>query len=78
MHVFCDSQSAIHLATNLVYHSKAKHIDVKYHFVRQSISEGGLDLKKFHTEENCVDMFTKSILLENLDWCVASLGLKKS
>ena len=46
MHVFCDSQSAIHLATNHFYHNKTKHIDLKYHFVRQAISEGGVDLKK--------------------------------
>ena len=46
VHVFCDSQSVIHLATNIFYHSKTKHIDVKYNFVRQSISEGGVDLKK--------------------------------
>ena len=46
--VFCDSQSDIHLATNPVYHSKTKHIDVKYHFVRGSISEGGVDLKIVH------------------------------
>ena len=75
--VFCDSQSAIHLATNPVYHSKTKHIDLKYHFVREAISEGGVDLKKVHTQENCVDMFTKPVLLEKLRWCVASLGLKK-
>ena len=77
MHVFCDSQSAIHLATNPVYHSKTKHIDVKYHFVRQAISEGGVDLKKVHTKENSANMFTKPVLLEKLCWCVASLGLKK-
>ena len=83
-HVFCDRKSAIHLATNPVYHRKTKHIYVKYHFVRQAISEGGVDMrkvhtqeKKVHTQENCVDMFTKPILLEKLRWCVASLGLKK-
>ena len=75
--VLCDSQSAIHLVTNLVFHSKTKHIDVKYHFVIQDISEGGVYLKKVHTQENCADMFTKPILLDNLCWCVASLGLKK-
>ena len=75
--IFCDSKSAIHLDTNPVYHSKTKHIDVKYHFVRQVISEGGVDLKNVHTQENCADMLTKPILLENLRWCVASLGLKK-
>ena len=75
--VFCDSQSALHLATNPVYHSKTKHIDVKYHFVRQAISEGGVDLKKVHTKENCADMFTKPVILEKFRWCVASLGLTK-
>ena len=77
MSVFCDSQSAIHFATNPVYHSKTKHIDVKYHFVRQAISEGGIDLKKVHTKKNCADMFTKLVILEKLCWCVASLGLTK-
>ena len=75
--ILCDSQSAIHLATNPVYHSKTKHIDVKYHFVRQAISEGGVHLKKVHTKENCADMFRKPVLLEKLRWCVDSLGLKK-
>ena len=77
MSVFCERQSAIHLATNPVYHSNTKHIDVNYQFVRQAISEGGVDMKKVHTQENCADMFTKQILLEKLRWCVASLGLKK-
>ena len=35
--MFCDSQSAIHLAKNQVYHARAKHIDVRYHFVREII-----------------------------------------
>ena len=77
MPVFCDSQSDIRLATNPVYHSKDKHIDVKYPFVRQAIGEGGVDLKKVHTKENCADMFTKLVILEKLCWCVASLGLTK-
>jgi hypothetical protein len=38
--VFCDSQSVIHLARNLAYHSKMKHISIKYHFVRQVVDEG--------------------------------------
>ena len=64
--VFCGSQSAIHLAINPVYNSNTKNIDVKYHFVRHTIYEGGVVLKKVHTQENCVDMFTKPILLEKL------------
>ena len=60
VHVLCDSQTAINLATNHVYHSRTKHIDVKYHFVRQAISEGGVDLKKVHTKENCADICSQN------------------
>eukprot|EP00253_Pinus_taeda_P018562 PITA_18562 len=73
--LFCDSQSSIHLAKNLAYHSKSKHIPIKYHFARQGITERGVFLEKVHTKENCADMFTKQILLEKLRWCLASLGL---
>eukprot|EP00253_Pinus_taeda_P004176 PITA_04176 len=75
--LFCDSQSAIHLAKNSAYHSKSKHIPIKYHFIRQVITERGVSLEKVHTKENCADMFTKPVLLEKLCWCLASLGLQK-
>ena len=75
--IFCDSQSAIHFAKTLAYHSKTKHIEIKYHFVRHVIEEGELSLEKVHTPKNCVDMFTKPMLVEKLKWSVASLGLQK-
>eukprot|EP00253_Pinus_taeda_P016646 PITA_16646 len=75
--LFSDSQSAIHLAKNLAYHSKSKHIPIKYHFLRQVITERGVSLEKVHTKENCVNMFMKQVLLEKLCWCLASLGLQK-
>eukprot|EP00253_Pinus_taeda_P033838 PITA_33838 len=75
--LFCDSQSAIHLAKNPIYHSKSKHISIKYHFVRQVITERGISLEKVHAKENCADMFTKPVLLEKLRCCLASLGLQK-
>ena len=75
--LLCDSQSAMHLAKNPAYHSKSKHIPIKYHFVRQVITERGVSLEKVHTKENCADMFTKPVLLEKLRWCLASLGLQK-
>ena len=75
--LFCDSQSAIHLAKNPAYHSKPKNIPIKYHFVRQVITERGVSLEKVHTKENCANMFMKPVLLEKLRWCLASLGLQK-
>ena len=77
INLFCDSQSEIHLAKNPGYHIKSNHIPIKYHFVRQIITERGVSLEKVHTKENCVDMFTKPVLLEKIRWCLASLGLQK-
>eukprot|EP00253_Pinus_taeda_P022497 PITA_22497 len=75
--LFCDSQSAIHLAKNPAYHSKSKYIPIKYHFVRQVVTERGVSLQKVHRKENCAYMFTKPVLLEKLRWCLASVGLQK-
>ena len=75
--LFFHSQNVIHLGKNLAYHSKTKHIPIKYHFVRHVIDEGGVSLEKVHTKENYIDMFTKLVLLEKLRWCLASLGLQK-
>ena len=56
-----DSQSIIHLAKNPRYHSKTKHIDVRYHWIRQVLDDGLLQLEKIHTEENPADMLTKTL-----------------
>ena len=77
VNIFCDSQIAIHLAKNPAYHSKTKHIPVKYHYVRHVIDEGEVILEKVHTKKNCADMFTKPVTLEKLRWCIASLGLQE-
>ena len=44
--VYCDSQSAIHLAKNQVHHSRTKHIDVCFHFIREILEEEDILLQK--------------------------------
>ena len=58
----CDSQSAIQLTKNLVFHAKTKHIDVKYHFIREVIDDKQIQLVKVHTKENPVDLLAKGLL----------------
>ena len=74
--LFCDNQSAIHLAKNPVFHSKTKHIQLRYHFIRERINDGTLKLKKIKGTENPADMLTKVVTLEKLKLCIASTSLQ--
>ncbi|KAH9753489.1 Integrase catalytic domain-containing protein [Citrus sinensis] len=65
--VFCDNQSAIFLAKNQTYHARTKHIDVKYHYVREIIESGVVLLRKIDTKDNPSDMLTKVENFSKLD-----------
>ena len=71
----CDSQSAIMLAKNLVFHAKTKHIDVKYHFIRNMLEDKLLELVKVHTDDNPADLMTKGLPLERFAHCHALMGI---
>ncbi len=70
-----DSQSAIHLAKNSAFHSRTKHIDLCYHFIRSLIEDGVLKLVKIAGSKNPTDMLTKPATMEKLELCAASMGL---
>ena len=63
--VHCDSQSAIHLAKDHRYHKRIKHINVRYHKIRQWIVDDKvIDLVKISTKKNPADMMTRTILVD--------------
>eukprot|EP00253_Pinus_taeda_P022370 PITA_22370 len=65
----CDGQSAIFLEKNPAYHSKTKHIDVQYHFVRDMIEDKKVLLVKVDTLKNTAVALTKSMTSEKFSWC---------
>ena len=68
--LYCDSQSAIYLAKNQVYHSRTKHIDVRFHKIRELVAIGELLLEKIHTSENAADMLMKPITADKFKHCL--------
>eukprot|EP00253_Pinus_taeda_P027821 PITA_27821 len=71
----CDSQSAIFLAKNPAYHSKTKHIDVQYHFVRDMIEDKKVLLVKVDTLKNTADALKKYVSSEKFSWCRETMGI---
>ena len=75
--IFCDSQSAIQLAKNQVYHARTKHIDVRYHFIREIIEDGGVIMQKIHTTDNPADMLTKVVTAVKFQHCLNLINIVK-
>jgi hypothetical protein len=59
--VYVDNKSAIALANNPVFHKRSKHIDIKYHWLREKVAEGVVTLVYVKTEEQLADIFTKGL-----------------
>jgi hypothetical protein len=57
----CDSTSAISVAKNPVLHSKTKHIEVRYHFLRDNVEKGRITLIHVSTHDQLADIFTKPL-----------------
>ncbi|GJX38415.1 putative RNA-directed DNA polymerase [Tanacetum coccineum] len=76
--VLCDNQSAIHLAKNSMFHKRTKHIDIRYHWIRDAIEDGMFELNKVHTDDNASDMLTKAVAREKLKVCCSIAGMANS
>ena len=63
----CDNTSAINMSKNIVMHLKTNHIPIKYHFLREQVSQKVVKLEYVDTKEEVVDILTKTLPKEYFD-----------
>ncbi|GJW89087.1 retrovirus-related pol polyprotein from transposon TNT 1-94 [Tanacetum coccineum] len=73
--IFCDNTSAIAISNNPVLHSRAKHIDIRYHFIRDHILKSDIKLHFVPIDLQLADIFTKPLAEPSFTRLVAELGM---
>ncbi|GJV30324.1 retrovirus-related pol polyprotein from transposon TNT 1-94 [Tanacetum coccineum] len=74
--LYCDNKSAIALCCNNVQHSRAKHIDIRYHFIKEQVENGIVELYFVRTEYQLADIFTKPLPRERFNFLIDKLGMR--
>ena len=74
--IYSDSQSAIHLCRNPVFHDRTKHVEIKHHFIRDKVTQKVIDIQKVSTSENPADCGTKVLPFSKFKHCLKLLGVE--
>ena len=73
--ILCDNTSAIAIANNPVQHTRTKHIDIRYHFLREHVMNGTVELHFVPTDQQIADIFTKPLDESTFSRLVGELGM---
>lgn len=76
--IYVDNVSAINLAKNLVFHERSKHIDIRYHFLRDQIGKNMITLEYCRSEDQIVDILTKPLKINAFIRLRNLLGMRPS
>lgn len=74
--IYCDSQSAQHMANFGGHHSRTKHIHYRYHFIRDAIENQIVELKYMPTNEMPADVLTKPLNKIKHEFCITKMGMQ--
>ena len=73
--IFEDNQGAISMAKNPVFHKRTKHVQNRYHFVREAVEQGTITLEYCRTDDMLADSFTKALARDQFKKLRAGIGL---
>ncbi|GKC65255.1 hypothetical protein Tco_1097853, partial [Tanacetum coccineum] len=74
--IYCDSKSAIAISCNPVQHSRTKHINIRYHFIKEHVEKGTIELYFVGTEYQLADLFRKALPKERFEFLVHKIGMR--
>ncbi|GJZ20318.1 retrovirus-related pol polyprotein from transposon TNT 1-94 [Tanacetum coccineum] len=74
--MYCDNKSAIALCCNNVQHSRSKHMDIRYHFIKEQVENGVVELYFVRMEYQLADIFTKALCQERIEFFIDKLGMR--
>ncbi|GJV35357.1 retrovirus-related pol polyprotein from transposon TNT 1-94 [Tanacetum coccineum] len=74
--MYCDNKSAIALCYNNVQHSRSKHIDIRFHFIKEQVENGVVELYFVNTEYQLADIFTKALGRDRIAFLINKLGMR--
>lgn len=75
--IYIDNRSAIDLAKNPVFHGRSKHIDIRFHFIRECVERGDIVVKHVSGESQRADILTKALVTVKFERMRKLLGMKK-
>jgi hypothetical protein len=73
--IHCDNQSCVKLSENHVFHDKSKHIEIKYHYIRDMVQRKSVHVYYLSTHEQIADVFTKPLARTKFEYFHERLGL---
>ncbi|GKA83405.1 retrovirus-related pol polyprotein from transposon TNT 1-94 [Tanacetum coccineum] len=74
--IYCDNKSAIALCCNNVHHSQSKHIDIRFHFIKEQVENEVVEIYFVNTEYQLADIFTKALCRERINFLIDKLGMR--
>ncbi|GJX44923.1 retrotransposon protein, putative, ty1-copia subclass, partial [Tanacetum coccineum] len=74
--MYCDNKSAISLCCNNIQHSRSKYIDIRFHFIKEHVENGVIEVYFVNTEYQLTDIFTKALGRERIEFLINKLGMR--